>query len=65
MCREKLTKNKVGALVVSPTRELARQIYEVAKPFVEPALGPQYGCQLLVGGTNTGDDLARIKKEGG
>ena len=40
---------QVGAVIVSPTRELARQIFEVAAPFV--ATVPWLHAQLLVGGT--------------
>lgn len=40
---------QVGALIVSPTRELARQIWTVAEPFVQSVPGTT--CQLLVGGT--------------
>lgn len=40
---------QVGAIVVSPTRELAKQIYTVAEPFF--ASVPGLRSQLLVGGT--------------
>lgn len=40
---------QVGAIVVSPTRELARQICNVATPFLETLPGVK--AQLLVGGT--------------
>jgi superfamily II DNA/RNA helicase len=40
---------QVGALVVSPTRELARQIRDVAHPFVTSVEG--LTSALLVGGT--------------
>lgn len=40
---------QVGAVVVSPTRELARQIFEVAQPYV--ATVPWLRSLLLVGGT--------------
>lgn len=39
---------QVGAVIVSPTRELTRQICEVAKPFV--ATVPNLTMALLVGG---------------
>ena len=44
-----LRRNQVGAVVVSPTRELARQIFEVAQPFV--ATVSWLHALLLVGGT--------------
>ena len=40
---------QVGALIVSPTRELARQIYQVAEPFLDTI--PWLKALLLVGGT--------------
>ncbi len=40
---------QVGAVIVSPTRELAQQIARVAQPFVESV--PGLTMQLLVGGT--------------
>lgn len=47
VCRTSVTP-QVGAVVVSPTRELARQIHEVAAPFV--ASVPGLSSLLLVGG---------------
>lgn len=43
---------QVGAVVVSPTRELARQIYSVAQPFI--ASVPWLKAALLVGGRCVG-----------
>ncbi len=43
-----LTKNQVGGLVISPTRELARQTYQVAKDLCRYASLPE--PLLLVGG---------------
>lgn len=43
-----LTKNQVGGLVISPTRELARQTYDVAKELCKFASLPE--PLLLVGG---------------
>lgn len=40
---------QVGAVIVSPTRELARQIFEVAQPYM--ATVPWLRALLLVGGT--------------
>ena len=40
---------QVGAVIVSPTRELSRQIHAVAQPFVESL--PWLKSALLVGGT--------------
>lgn len=49
---------QVGALVVSPTRELARQILDVAVPFLAALPGP--GAMLLVGGSDPSADAARF-----
>jgi len=43
------TTEQVGAVIVSPTRELARQIHTVMLPFVASLKGAS--CLLLVGGT--------------
>ena len=40
---------QVGAVIVSPTRELAKQIHAVAAPFL--ATLPSVSSLLLVGGT--------------
>eukprot|EP00798_Chlamydomonas_sp_ICE-L_P018836 gene18836-25384_t len=60
---EKLKLHQVGAIVVSPTRELARQIFSVAGPLM--ASVPWLRMQLLVGGTDTSADVASFKENGG
>lgn len=40
---------QVGAIIISPTRELAKQIYGVAEPFIASVRG--LTSMLLVGGT--------------
>jgi ATP-dependent RNA helicase DDX55/SPB4 len=52
------THRQVGALVVSPTRELARQIMDVATPFLAALPGP--GAMLLVGGSDPSVDVSRF-----
>ena len=59
-------KHQVGAVVVSPTRELAKQIYDVAVPFLAtlPGVAPP---MLLVGGRSCGggfDVIAAGRKNG-
>ncbi|GLD94989.1 hypothetical protein PINS_up003614 [Pythium insidiosum] len=51
---------KLLAMVISPTRELARQIYECAVAFFQRAL-PAVEVQLLVGGTSVEEDLKTIR----
>lgn len=54
---------QVGAIIVSPTRELARQIHVVAEPFI--ASVPGLTSMLLVGGTDPTQDVATFKDQGG
>ncbi|KAG0718176.1 ATP-dependent RNA helicase DDX55 [Chionoecetes opilio] len=61
--REKpLKKHDVGALVISPTRELATQIYEVLQTFLLHL--PHFSSLLTVGGSQVGDDLQSFKTRG-
>lgn len=60
---EKLKKHQVGAVILSPTRELARQSYEVACPLL--AVLPNVRVQLMVGGTDVGQDVQQFLSEGG
>lgn len=46
-----LKKHEVGALILSPTRELATQIEEVLKEFLKRL--PQFTHLLLIGGAHT------------
>ncbi|XP_034752008.1 ATP-dependent RNA helicase DDX55 [Etheostoma cragini] len=59
---EKLKKMQVGALVVTPTRELALQISEVMEHFLQKF--PQFTQILLIGGTNPIDDVEKFKDQG-
>jgi ATP-dependent RNA helicase DDX55/SPB4 len=56
-------KHQVGAVVVSPTRELARQIHDVVVPFLAtvPGLAPP---ALLVGGTDASIDARTFAERG-
>ena len=64
--RKELRRYEVGAVVVSPTRELARQIHEVATPFVKTlarggdASDAEDLSMLLVGGTDVSKDVAKF-----
>ena len=49
MPNKRLVVRQVGAIIVSPTRELAGQIHSVAQPFLTSV--PGVTSQLLVGGT--------------
>uniref|UniRef100_A0A5F5PVJ1 ATP-dependent RNA helicase n=1 Tax=Equus caballus TaxID=9796 RepID=A0A5F5PVJ1_HORSE len=53
----------VGAIIITPTRELAIQIDEVLSHFTKPF--PQFSQILWIGGRNPGEDVARFKEQGG
>ncbi|XP_040013759.1 ATP-dependent RNA helicase DDX55 [Xiphias gladius] len=59
---EKLKKMQVGALVITPTRELALQISEVMGQFIQTF--PQFTQILLIGGTNPIEDVEKFKDQG-
>ncbi|PON79120.1 DEAD-box ATP-dependent RNA helicase [Parasponia andersonii] len=54
--------HQVMGLIISPTRELSSQIFNVAKPFVSTL--PNFKSVLLVGGTNVKADVKKIVEEG-
>ncbi|XP_067862340.1 ATP-dependent RNA helicase DDX55 [Heptranchias perlo] len=60
---EKLKKLQVGALVITPTRELAIQIDEVLRQFTVHF--PQFSQILFIGGSNPIEDVEKFKKDGG
>lgn len=53
---------KVMGMIISPTRELSSQIYNVAKPFISTL--PNFKCVLLVGGGQVKSDMKQIQEEG-
>ena len=55
--------HQIGALIISPTRELATQISEVLANFLENM--PDLKQQLFIGGTNISADIEKFKNEGG
>lgn len=57
------TKLQVMAVIISPTRELSTQIYNVAQPFVSTL--PNVNSVLLVGGREVKADVKVIEEEGG
>ncbi|RLN44024.1 hypothetical protein BBJ28_00008297 [Nothophytophthora sp. Chile5] len=52
--------SKLVAMIISPTRELARQIFECAERFFARAL-PSVQLLLFVGGTSVDEDLGLIR----
>uniref|UniRef100_A0A3Q3K067 ATP-dependent RNA helicase n=1 Tax=Monopterus albus TaxID=43700 RepID=A0A3Q3K067_MONAL len=59
---EKLKKMQVGAMVITPTRELALQISEVMEHFLQKF--PQFTQILLIGGSNPIEDVEKFKDQG-
>ena len=54
------TKDEVGALLISPTRELATQIASVFAPFLPPSLS----LALLIGGGDVQADVSLVNEQG-
>ncbi|XP_048875994.1 ATP-dependent RNA helicase DDX55 [Brienomyrus brachyistius] len=59
---QKLKKMQVGALIVTPTRELATQISEVVGGFLRRF--SQFSQILLIGGSNPAEDVEKLKTYG-
>lgn len=57
-------KNEVGAIVISPTRELATQTSEVLEQFIQREGLSFITQKLLVGGTSVEDDVKSIEASG-
>lgn len=53
--------NKVQAIILAPTRELAKQIHDVVSGLA--VFMKTFKIQLLVGGTSTEQDMAGLKNE--
>jgi len=59
---EKLNKHQVGAIIVSPTRELAKQIFDVAAPYLQEVCAAP--PMLLVGGSDPSVDVLSFRENG-
>lgn len=57
-----LKRHQVAAVVISPTRELSRQILEVAQPFMNTIKWAS--LSLLVGGRDPQEDINKLRDEG-
>jgi len=60
--RVRLDLKQPQALIIAPTRELAKQIHDVIKDLGSQMTG--LNVQLLIGGTSTEDDVADLKANG-
>ena len=63
MKRERLTKHEIGAIIISPTRELSQQIYQVLSAFLQNT--PDITAALFIGGKNHEKMVNSLKDEGG
>ncbi|ALC47002.1 CG9630 [Drosophila busckii] len=54
---------EIGALIISPTRELARQISDVLAQFLEHEELEHLNQQLIVGGNSIEEDIITMKKQ--
>ncbi|KAL7727038.1 hypothetical protein ACLKA6_012421 [Drosophila palustris] len=54
---------EIGALIISPTRELARQISEVLAQFLEHEELEHLNQQLIVGGNSIEEDIATMRQQ--
>ncbi|CAG2100387.1 unnamed protein product [Medioppia subpectinata] len=57
--KEAIDDTDVGAIILSPTRELAQQTYQVLNHFVVDNPSIPLKAMLLIGGTNVGQDIER------
>ncbi|KAG4202344.1 hypothetical protein ERO13_A05G332100v2 [Gossypium hirsutum] len=55
-------RHQVMGIIISPTRELSSQIYNVAQPFISTL--PNVKSMLLVGGVEVKADVKKIEDEG-
>ena len=60
--RMRLDVKQPQALIIAPTRELAKQIHDVVKDLGSQMTG--LNVQLLIGGTSTEDDVTDLKANG-
>jgi ATP-dependent RNA helicase DDX55/SPB4 len=60
------THHHIHSLIISPTRELAQQTFDIAKEFIESFEEPQrYSCIKFTGGTKHETDIEQFQTYGG
>lgn len=62
-CQKKFNKHDIAALIISPTRELAKQIHDHVELFLKKIT--TLSCVLFVGGTTVSQDLKNFETNGG
>ena len=60
MSLSSLDKHDIGAVIISPIRELASQIHEVLTEFSQEV--PKLTTMLMVGGNNVNADIEKVWK---
>lgn len=58
-----LKKHEIGAIILTPTRELAYQINEVVSHFLQYT--PQFSSCLFIGGSTIQTDIEKFRSKGG
>lgn len=61
---EKIRQHDVGAIVISPTRELATQIHDVVRRFTDNLPDCTFKSMLLIGGSNPYKDIQAYMNSG-
>lgn len=61
---EKWKKTEIGGLVITPTRELAQQIYDVASVFLNEFEGRFTGSLFVGGLSSIAEDVENLEKSG-
>ncbi|KAL1917601.1 uncharacterized protein VTP21DRAFT_3994 [Calcarisporiella thermophila] len=61
---EPLRKNEIGAVIISPTRELSKQIYDVFSIFIKNLPTPLEHTLFIGGVTSVQEDVAVLKEKG-
>ncbi|XP_055377731.1 probable ATP-dependent RNA helicase DDX55 homolog [Condylostylus longicornis] len=59
---ESWKENEIGGIIISPTRELAQQIFDVFSKFLEHKEFSFIKQQLIVGGNNIDEDIKKLKE---
>ena len=61
--KKTISKHEIGAVIITPTRELASQIFEVLSQFLKNI--PELSSALVTGGQNQDKMIEMLKKNGG
>lgn len=62
--KKKLENNKILGLIISPTRELAKQIYEVCKSLMTNLHNHAFSLNLFIGGMAKEQNFESYKENG-